>query len=294
MSLFDDLMELASDDLIDVDRTKWSSAPFGYTGGKSRLVPKIIPLLPVRHTWVEVFGGSGVVSWNREQSPLMVYNDRYGGVVNFYKCLRDREMMSNMLAYLRTMHPLSRQDWIECHDTWCTETDPIARAAKWFYMLQNSVINKGDCFARATGSKAPITLPNALKKFQPVHWKLQEFQLENLDWRVCIKDYDSIETVFYLDPPYVQTTAGVYEKGFTREDLQELLRMIRDCEGYVALSHYPNADIDACDFWTNRYDWTVAVHADVNSYTEQNYKKDHPVEKKHERSTEVLWVKEID
>jgi DNA adenine methylase len=34
-------------------------SPISWVGGKSQLAPKIIPLFPEHHAYVEVFGGAG-------------------------------------------------------------------------------------------------------------------------------------------------------------------------------------------------------------------------------------------
>lgn len=286
-----DFFDLGEEDITHVDRTTYERAPFGMPGGKTNSLMHILPRLPVRRKWVEHFGGSGVISWNRPDTEIMVYNDRYSGVVAFYRCLQSKRYIDLVQRLEHLTPPLSREEWIHARTTWCTETDDIERAAKWFYTIKCSVIGKGQAFARATNSKPPITLPNSLKLFEPLHQKLQGFIIENLDWRVCVKDYDSFDCVHYFDPPYVGTDTGIFEHKFTRENLKELLHCIGNLQGFAALSGYADTDIDACDFWDERISWSVPISSEVMAFTKENNKqKCNRVD--YDRAEEVLWLKE--
>ena len=64
-------------------------APFGWAGGKTRILDFLIPLIPNTNTFVDVFGGSGVVLFNKQRVQNEVYNDANSGVVFYYRCLRD-------------------------------------------------------------------------------------------------------------------------------------------------------------------------------------------------------------
>jgi DNA adenine methylase len=281
MDLFSDLLDLGGDELIDKNRQRITKAPFGLPGGKSKSVKHIIPHMPIRDVWCDVFGGSGVVSWNYPLTMLNVYNDACSGTVDFYRCIQNRDLERQLIEQLTRMPSLSREAFLDSRDTWCTETDPIMRAAKWYYMVQCSVIAKRQAFARATHSVAPLKLHKSLKTFETIHLILQNFQIENLDWRVCLADFDSPTTVFYLDPPYVGTDQRTYANKFTLDHLKELLRTIGKLDGFVALSHYDSALIDGQDYWTNKLKWSVRLTSDTQDLRQGLG-----------NATEYLWIKE--
>lgn len=285
-----DLFDLGGDEIIHTDRTAYERAPFSMPGSKNASLKHILPKLPRRGKWVEHFGGSGVVSWNVPETKLMVYNDRYGGVVSFYRCLQSKRHMELIQRLEHLTPPSSREEWLHARATWCNERDDVERAAKWFYMVRNSVIGKGKAYARSTNSPPPIVLPNSLKLFEPLHLKLQNFLIENLDWRVSARDFDSIDCVHYFDPPYVDTDPGLYEHKWSRDDLADLLRTIGKLKGFVALSGYDDPQINQCSFWTERIDWNVVITSDVKAFTDENYKVDN--NSGYEVGTEVLWIKE--
>lgn len=287
-------MPSESDDLTDLlmsfghepqrgDRHGFAKAPFGWVGGKTASLEHIMPEILSRldGKFIDVFGGSGIVTWNVPTQRVTVYNDRYSGVVDFYRCLQNPNLKEKLLQRLEHLTPpLSREEWAHSRATWCTESDPVERAAKWFYMIKNSVISKGQCFARSTNSKSPICIQSGLKLFEPVHNKLQNIQLENLDWRVLIADYDSHDAVFYMDPPYVGTDSGIYEHKFHESDLRELLARIDMMKGTVILSHYENDLIDSQSYWTKRFSWSVTVTADANTNAGN-------------LAEEYLWIKDV-
>lgn len=292
MGLLDDLFDLGSEDIYTTERTSFDKAPFGWTGGKFESLRFIIPEIRkfLTRKWIDVFGGSGVVSWNVPDCDLMVYNDRYSGVVDFYRVLQNKKLMPELLFRLDTLTPpQSREEWLVARATWCNEIDPVERAAKWFYMTRLSVIGKGQSYARQTNAPAVTKFTPALNLFWPLHAKLQKFNLENLDWRVCIKDFDSPDAVFYLDPPYVSSDQGIYENKFTNDDLQRMLDLIANCKGTVFLSHYENAAIDSCTFWEEKLKWKVHMRGDVKAFTAENNRE----EKRdvNNIATECLWIK---
>ncbi len=88
--LFDDLFDMDGT-ADDVNRSDVQRAPYGYVGAKFKSIPYLMKHLPYKFKWVDHFGGSGVVTLNREQSKLEVFNDRYSGVTCFYQCIQKKD-----------------------------------------------------------------------------------------------------------------------------------------------------------------------------------------------------------
>ena len=58
-----------------------------------------------------------------------------------------------------------------------------------------------------------------------------------------IRQQDGAATLFYLDPPYLhetRATTGNYQHEMAEEDHRELLAVIKQCQGKVLLSGYPD------------------------------------------------------
>lgn len=271
-------------------RSNYQRAPFGYVGGKWRSLPEILPHLPYRHTWVEVFGGSGVLTINRQPSPLEIFNDRYAGVVAFYRVLRDPELVERLIKRLElTVH--SREEFYWCKETWEECQDDVERAARWYYMIETSVINKMDAFARSTHSPLGIALQDQLRAFHIIHRRFKKIIVENLDWSMCLRDFDGPETVFYCDPPYLDTDGGSYVHKFSKQDHIQLLNQIQSTRGFVALSGYENELYDSYK-WDDRITWKTFTTARVQAFTDTNHLIGMEDTLKTLRTKEVLWIKE--
>ena len=287
----DDLLSLLQQ-LDDSDQKRTNDivrAPFGYHGGKAKSINELLPRLPYRKGYCEVFGGSGVVLLNRRPSKLEVFNDRYVGVTSFYRCINNATLVRQLIDRLDlTIH--SREEFEWCKDTWRDIQDDVERAARWYYMLQTSFGKQGRNWGRSVRSSGTIgqAFKNNLQLFWPAHDRFKNVQIENLDFRSCFKDYNDSEMVFYCDPPYLGA-APVYECGMTPTDHMDLLNLIFASKGYVALSGYDN-DMYNDRSWDHKYTWEAFVASTPVTGGEFNNKPEGVFERG--TATECLWIKE--
>lgn len=265
-------------------------APFKYPGGKSRSIDKILPRLPYRGVYVEPFGGSAAILLARHPSKLEVFNDRYAGVVAFYRCLRDPSRMTKLCEAIElTVH--SREDFIINRD-WQNPDDDVERAFRWYYMTEYSFAGLGRNFGRSTSARARlVSIRDKLPLFPKIHDRFKRVQVENQDWYDCIIDYDSPDTVFYIDPPYIDADTGIYKSKMTHDDHRHLLDVIIHLQGFVAVSGYSNPIYENQD-WDNRHEWESYVSIQSQAYTETNFKAHLKGMDKRSTAKEVLWVKE--
>lgn len=285
MTLFDEL-----DAQTMEPRETIIKAPFSYPGGKGRSIKFILPHLPIRHTWVDVFGGSGVVTINRPKSKLEVYNDRHSGVTDFYRCMRDRALFERLCAWLDcTLH--SREEFITNRDTWENILDPVERAGRWFAMVNYSFSSLGRNWGRSTGGAGGLAgkIRNGIKNLPEIHERFKCVQIENADWRRILHDYDSYDTVFYLDPPYVDSTKGIYANEMNANDHREMIAAVFKLKGFAAVSGYANPLYDN-QKWDAKFSWDVQMTMKAMAFTEENNKTHNDTN----RGTvqECLWIKE--
>lgn len=186
---------------------------FPFPGGKSYLAPWIIEHFPEHKCYVEVFGGSGAVLVNKPESHTEVYNDLDGDLVQFFKVLREREDelvdWLNKTPYAREQH----QEWKEDFYSGERPDDPIERAGRFFYLRYSQYAAKyrtASGFASAHQRNKARKLRNATEKLHEFTDRFKNVQIENLDYADLIDRYDSEDTFFYCDPPYVDEGDALY------------------------------------------------------------------------------------
>lgn len=270
-------------------RDNYARAPFGWPGSKWRSLDKILPQLPYRKGFIEVCGGTGVITINREPSPLEVFNDRFAGIVALYRCLRDADKCRKLTEWLKTtLH--SREEFVWCRDSWDNCSDDVERAARWYYMLRMSFGQLGRNFGRATAGfpQHGNALQNSLELFPQISSRFRRVQVENLDAIQCIIDYDHPDHVFYVDPDYIDSDKGIYKHGV---DHERLLDTIFDSKGFFAVSGYTNPLYENYP-WDARHEWEVVVSLKAQSFNDNNLKGKEHVMRRDQKAKEVLWIRE--
>ncbi|MBI4799698.1 MAG: DNA adenine methylase [Desulfarculus sp.] len=244
--------------------------PFKWFGGKQGLAGKFLELLPPHRVYVEVFGGSGALLLAKQPAPLEVYNDLDSGLVGLFRVLRDPDQAARLLL-LASQTPYSREEYQHCRDTWEDCADPVERAYRWLVVAGMSF---GGLFGRSWGSvtgsssRGIATTSSSwlsyMGRLGRVHERIMTVQVEHQDFRRLIPRYDSPETLYYLDPPYVAETrrAGGYRHEMTLEDHQELVELLLGIEGMALLSGYEHAayrPLERAGWQVRR--WDVVCHA---------------------------------
>ncbi len=281
-------------------RQNYLRCPFGYPGSKSNELPQILPHLPYTEKYGEAFGGSGIVLLNRHPSKLEVFNDRYSGVTCFFRVVRTPQLRDKLIERLAcTLH--SREEFIWCKSSWKNCEDEVERAARWYYTIRYAVNSKPtSTFGRSLTAKSNFAqkLPISLDLFFPVSVRLEQTQIENLDWRLCLSDYDQEGFVWYLDPTYLGTQ-GNYEFELTLAEHIELCERIFQLKGYVALSGFynePTRLIYERYNWKSVYTWKRISRALTLANTATNNHENYEGSKDRTEDTfvtEGLWIKDF-
>lgn len=231
-------------------------SPFGYCGGKFYLRHKIINHFPPHHTYVEPFGGGASVLLSKNSSRVEVYNDLDCQLVNFFRVLQDEEKFKEFYR-LVSLTPYSRQVY---NDFRCVvkETeikDSIYIAYRFFIVARMSfsgIVGNSWRFSvtstnRGMSSEVSKYL-SSIESLPAVVEKLKRVQIENYDFRRIFEIYDTTDTLFYCDPPYVAQTrkrGKVYKHEMVDSDHADLVDILLKAKGMVVLSGYNN-DIYNC------------------------------------------------
>ena len=206
-------------------------APFAWIGGKSKLAAQIIPLMAPHQKYIEVFGGALSVFYRKEPSKIEILNDINGELINLHRIIQTRPQSLNSCinGLLR-----SREIFYAIKHRTIKPSNKIEAAAFFYFQIAASFGAKGEHFAMPKGRGAK----NIYRDFRVYSRRLKRATIENLSYEKLIKEYDSEDSLFYLDPPYVGTenyykTAG----GFSKQDHQTLAEILRSIKGKFMLSY---------------------------------------------------------
>ena len=222
---------------------------FGWYGGKFSHIDFLAPLFPADAThFCDVFGGSAAVLLNVGPYPVETYNDLDSDLVNFFETLRGQEPE---LMKAIGLTPFSREELARA----CEPAAGLTRLerARRFYvrarqtrtgLAQTSSEGRwAHCVltSRAGMAGAVSRWLGSIEGLPEIAQRLQRVQIENAPALDVIARYDTPETLFYLDPPYVHEARGdasAYGFEMTNADHEELAGALRDVRGRVVLSGY--------------------------------------------------------
>lgn len=216
--------------------------PISYYGGKQRLIPEILPLIPPHVQWVEVFCGGAAVTFAKQPSHNEVINDIDSRLTNFYWQMKTnfKELQSLIQA---TMH--SENHYKNAEKVIEDESETPVRKA-WAYWVRTQMAFSfiyGGGFAFGETGSAKNTA-NKRDNFTTMYEeRMRCIEVFNRDAVELIKLKDNSEnTLFFCDPPYVSSDQGHY-KGYTKENFIALLERLKNIKSRFILSSYPEPEL---------------------------------------------------
>lgn len=210
-------------------------SPLNYFGGKHRLAPKIVAVLPADHVcYCEPFAGAAWVLFTKERSRVEVLNDADGELVNFWRIIQNH--LQPFLEYFK--HAIISRKVFEWENLKRPETLTDLQRAVRYYYLQKLAFGghaAGRSFGTSAMQPANLVLSSMEDVLLQVHWRLARVTIEHLDACDCIRRYDRPQTLFYADPPYYQMSQA-YAVRFKEPDYLRLRDTLRAIKGRFILS----------------------------------------------------------
>ena len=231
-----------------------------YHGGKWRLAPWIIAHFPAHRVYVEPFGGAASVLLRKQRSYAEVYNDMDGEIVNLFRVLRDRSQAAELVR-LVGLTPFAREEF---RQSYLPADDPVERARRLVFRSfagYGSGLNARYGTGFRNDTKKTGTTPARDWSRMPAHLgsvieRLQGVVIEQAPAFDLLRIFDSKETLFYCDPPYVHGTRNnrhigdAYRYEMTDEDHRAMAALLHGLGGMVVLSGY------RCDLYDELFaDW---------------------------------------
>ena len=220
---------------------------FRYNGSKVRIAPTIVSMFPHHRRYVEVFGGTGAVLLQKQPMHEEIYNDINGHVVNVFRVLQNPEQRKRLIELVE-FTPYARAEFERAvvHKDDLEKMDPVNRAHMFLILSimafsgMSGVLRdlkatnfsaKPKSVSHSNWLKLPVTISKVAKRFKDVL----------IEQCVCfdlIDRWDSPETLFYADPPYMTFGDRLYDHSMTFAQHWKLLARLNTVKGMVVLSGY--------------------------------------------------------
>ena len=213
-----------------------------YLGSKFLCAEWIISHFPPHRAYCEPCGGGAAVLLNKPRAELETYNDIDGGIVNFFRVVRDH---APELTRRLSLSPWGREEFDAALEP---SDDPIERARRLYVRLNMSI---NGTIRRTTGCRMCKNPDDRKKhtaalddKLLRVAERLMGVQIEHRDALKVIQSYDTPDTLFYVDPPYLMETrksGSGYAFETDRDWHAQMFAALSAIAGMAIVSGYPSA-----------------------------------------------------
>ena len=233
-----------------------------YIGGKARIGKWIVPFIPKNiETYVEGFSGMFWVFFNMDLEDYpnlktVVYNDFNRLNTNLFKWVKQYDVLWEELS----KYP--------CQQLGVEDTPP--EYAEMFSQYQKEIFNDelviNDENSLEVACKYVYVLGQVFSGSKPETASYMDYKgkyrckvlvfmdklknpkyrdhfdkitfIENMDFEMVVKKYDSPTTYFYMDPPYWKTENYYSNHDFDVNDHTRLAECIKGIQGKFSLSYY--------------------------------------------------------
>lgn len=220
-----------------------------YYGGKQKLASRLVRLIPKHTVYVEPFAGGATLLFAKPW-PNVTSTNEYNEVINdtderlitFYRVLRDEKLGPELVRKLElTLYSESEYALagrILSNPSGYSELD---RAWAYYVSIQQSFAKKlrGGWGRSVWGENHGAAWTNKVSRLRKYLARMASVHISCTDALTCIRQWDSPQTFFYCDPPYVGTHLGHYS-GYTEEDFARLCDVLDSIQGSFLLSCYDN------------------------------------------------------
>lgn len=207
-----------------------------YLGNKEKFSSFITPNIPSDiSTYVEPFGGAMGVFFSLDFSKFrdvkFIYNDINYLNFNLFYILKNDPRFIEIVKGIKVDKEYYQKSIKEIFE----DTDLMTKAINWLVVLTCSAPNQiGKDSWRGDTEFEVFKLK--WKAYEPHLNKVSE--ILNVDYKEVIEKYDSPETFFYLDPPYMGREKYYINHDFNENSHYELASILYKIKGRFLLSYY--------------------------------------------------------
>jgi DNA adenine methylase len=200
---------------------------FGSPGGKNRLSKILVKLIPTHKTYVEPFAGGAALYFRKVPSEIEVLNDIDSGVTETFLFIKNLDA--------EKFNVFKNKNWIPNRKLFfqlvnSKPTDQLESAYRFMYITKYSYGMDRHSFGMFTKSTTKF-----LDRFSELKERLKNTVISNEGYEKSIQKYDSPNTFFFIDPPYVGNWRGKENK-WTYENAEKLNSILKSVKGKFLLT----------------------------------------------------------
>lgn len=198
-----------------------------WPGGKRRMLKLILPRIPKHVCYCEPFIGGGAVLFAKERSPVEVINDFNDTLIALYR---------NLQFHLPALE--SEIDWLFASRKNIRDfvaqpgLTEIQRAAR--YLLVNRTSFGGNMrdfgISKTVGGGIGFRKEVIATLLGGAQERLNGVIIESGSYERCLINYDSKDSFFFMDPPYVDCTSAAYPS-WTHADMKKFRKHVEKLQG---------------------------------------------------------------
>ncbi|MEM4557866.1 MAG: DNA adenine methylase [Desulfurococcaceae archaeon] len=259
-----------NDSLKKLVNSKEGKKLVGYAGGdwfiKDELISIAMQVPLIRATFVEVFGGSGVLSQYIPRSKFtnIIYNDIDKDLVSLHEYVKNNPDLLASILYILPYSRYVREQIYKNHAG--RDIGGLIGAVAMFYLLRSGyfgTFREGFGVHIKPNSSTAVRYMSGIASIYSTAERFRDVVIECADFEYIIKKYDSNGTLFYLDPPFVSSDKtkrdDFYRYTFTEADAVRLTRILRNIKGYFMLKisednekYYSSIAVDRAEIVTKK------------------------------------------
>ena len=250
-------------------------SPISYFGAKQKLSKRIIQLFPKHQVFVDVFCGSGAILLAKRASPVEVINDINGHITTLFRVIANPTKARALVERLNAT-PYSLDEFNLAKNNMNEDgINDIELARRVMVVHRQSRDGTGRDWSYATSnsvggaSESVSKFRRGVSRIPAMTERLKRVQIENRSWEKILDLYDSENTLFYLDPPYLKelrSASGGYAHEMSIDEHKKLVQRLLSIKGHCILSGYAHPTYDKTllgEGW-KRVDFKVVAHTSHN------------------------------
>jgi len=218
-----------------VEKSIWGSPM-----GKSRIAARIVAELPAHEVYVEPFAGGAQVLFAKEPSDVEAVNDLDPDIAFAFRFAKG--LTAEQVERLRRKKWVGDKEHFKKLLDGGVPGDPVERFYRFAYLARFSFnkLRRGTMPDKNVGAEARF-----VEKLEAHAPRLRKVQVREGDFEKVVREFDSPDTFFFLDPPYAGYDADTRQgAGHRNWDEERFGRVLRSIKGKFLCTYGIRGDAD--------------------------------------------------